>query len=63
MALHGDAKLHGEPVNFGPATLQSHSVGALVTTMAKHWESVRREDRSSGAGEPYESGLFEAELR
>ena len=30
MALKADAKLHGQPFNFGPATLKSHSVASLA---------------------------------
>lgn len=58
MALHAEARLHGEPFNFGPPADQNHSVGALVTAMAKHWERVRWEDVSSRYGGPHESGLL-----
>mgnify|MGYP001562557552 CR=1 FL=1 len=58
MTLSDDAKLHGEPFNFGPPPQQNHSVGALVTAMAKHWNRVRWEDISSRDGGPYESGLL-----
>jgi len=58
MALNADAKLHGEPFNFGPPAQQDHSVGALVTSMAKHWDRVRWEDSSSSDDGPHESGLL-----
>jgi CDP-glucose 4,6-dehydratase len=58
MALHGDAKLHGEPFNFGPPAQQDHSVGALVSAMADHWEKVRWEDISAQHDGPHESGLL-----
>jgi len=58
MALHKSADLHGEPFNFGPAALQEHSVGMLVSAMARHWDKVRWEDVSDQDGGPYESGLL-----
>ena len=57
-ALHKNADLHGEPFNFGPAAHQDHSVGALVSTMARHWDKVRWEDISDQNSGPYESGLL-----
>jgi CDP-glucose 4,6-dehydratase len=58
MALHTDARLHGEPFNFGPPAQQNHSVGELVTAMSTHWDQVRWEDVSAQYGGPYESGLL-----
>lgn len=58
MALNKDAKLHGEPFNFGPPAHQNHTVGELVTEMARHWDRVRWEDVSAQYGGPYESGLL-----
>ena len=58
MVLHKRADLHGEPFNFGPAALQEHSVGALTSAMARHWDKVRWEDISDQDGGPYESGLL-----
>ena len=58
MALKTEAKLHGEPFNFGPAALKNHSVGSLVAAMAEHWDIVRWEDGSSQSDGPYESGLL-----
>jgi CDP-glucose 4,6-dehydratase len=52
------ASLHGEAFNFGPQAQQDHSVLALVTRMADHWDQVRWEDVSSTASGPYESGLL-----
>jgi CDP-glucose 4,6-dehydratase len=57
-ALHADAKLHGEPFNFGPPAQQDHSVRELVATMAKHWDQVRSEDAPAREGGPRESGLL-----
>lgn len=58
MALHEGATLHGEPFNFGPSAQQNHSVGALVSSMATHWEQVRWQDVSARYGGPHESGLL-----
>ena len=58
MALHLDAKWHGEPFNFGPPAQQNHSVGELVSAMADHWNQVRWDDVSTQYGGPYESGLL-----
>ncbi|MBM3394569.1 MAG: CDP-glucose 4,6-dehydratase [Betaproteobacteria bacterium] len=58
VALHADQKLHGEAFNFGPPAQQNSSVGALVTTMAKHWDQVRWDDSSSQDTGPYESSLL-----
>ena len=58
IALHKRADLHGEPFNFGPAAHQDHSVGALVSAMARHWDKVRWEDISDQNSGPYESGLL-----
>jgi CDP-glucose 4,6-dehydratase len=58
LALRGDSKLHGEAFNFGPPAQQNHSVGALVSAMATHWDMVRWEDVSSQYGGPYESSLL-----
>jgi CDP-glucose 4,6-dehydratase len=58
MALHADAKFHGEAFNFGPPAHQDHSVGELVTTMAAHWDRVRWKDTSPDSGGPHESALL-----
>jgi len=58
MSLKSDAKLHGEPFNFGPPAHQNHSVLDLITRMQKHWDQVRWEDCSSQYKGPYESGLL-----
>lgn len=58
MALNADARLHGEPFNFGPLAQQNHSVGELVTAMANHWDQMRWEDISAQYGRPYESSLL-----
>ena len=58
MALHADAKLHGEPFNFGPPAQQDHSVSELVSTMARDWDQVRSEDVPAQDGGPHESGLL-----
>jgi CDP-glucose 4,6-dehydratase len=57
-ALHANAKLHGEPFNFGPPAQQDHSVRELVSTMAKHWDQVRSEEVPAQDGGPRESGLL-----
>lgn len=57
-ALHADAKLHGEPFNFGPPPQQDHSVRELVSTMARHWDQVRSEDAPAQEGGHRESGLL-----
>jgi CDP-glucose 4,6-dehydratase len=58
MALASDAKLHGEPFNFGPPTQQNHSVLELVREMSLHWNQVRWEDVSRVTQGPYESRLL-----
>jgi len=58
LALHGDSKLHGEPFNFGPPAQQNHSVGALVSAMADHWDQVRWQDVSAQYAGPHESALL-----
>jgi CDP-glucose 4,6-dehydratase len=58
MALHADARLNGEPFNFGPPAQQNHSVGELVGTMAEYWEMARWEDISDRKSGPYESALL-----
>jgi len=58
MALYADAKLHGEPFNFGPPAQQDHSVRELVSTMANHWDQVRSKDIAAQDGGPHESGLL-----
>lgn len=58
LALTRDENLHGEPFNFGPTDINNHSVGSLVTEIAKHWEKVSWEDLSLNEGGPFESGLL-----
>jgi CDP-glucose 4,6-dehydratase len=58
MALHADAKLHGEPFNFGPPAQQDHSVGELVNAIAAHWDRARWEKEASEREGPHESGLL-----
>ena len=58
VALSQRPELHGEPLNFGPQALQTHSVLELVQQMALHWEQVRWEDVSGSVEGPYESGLL-----
>lgn len=58
LALHADARLNGEPYNFGPSAQQNHSVGELADAMAEHWEKARWEDISGAASGPYESALL-----
>lgn len=58
MDLHDDARLHGEPFNFGPPAQENHTVGALVAAMAQHWDRARWEDISDRVGGPYESGYL-----
>ena len=58
MVLHKGGDLHGEPFNFGPPAHQNHSVGELVSEIAKHWKNVRWQNVSDQDGGPYESGLL-----
>lgn len=58
VALKDNAKLHGEPFNFGPPAQQNHTVGELVLAMSEHWDQVRWEDVSVNHDGPYESGLL-----
>ena len=58
VALADRSELHGEPFNFGPPAQQNHSVLALVSQMALHWDQVRWQDVSQTAAGPYESGLL-----
>jgi CDP-glucose 4,6-dehydratase len=58
LALSERTELHGEPFNFGPQAIYSHTVLALVQRMALHWEQVRWKDLSGKDTGPYESGLL-----
>ena len=58
IALSLRSEMHGEAFNFGPLSLQNHTVIELVREMATHWNQVRWEDVSNTAGGPYESGLL-----
>ena len=58
MSLDNNKSLHGEPFNFGPSSLQNHSVKNLVTEMSHHWDQVRWQDISEQKQGPYESGLL-----
>ncbi len=58
LALAAQRDAHGEPFNFGPPAQQNHSVLALVTEMALHWDQVRWRDASRESVGPYESGLL-----
>jgi len=58
MVLHKSGELHGEPFNFGPPAHQNHTVGVLVSEMARRWDKGRWEDVSDQDAGPHESGLL-----
>ena len=58
MSLSTKIELHGESFNFGPRSLQNHSVIDLVKEMSLHWKKVRWNDISKTTKGPYESNLL-----
>lgn len=57
VSLNEDAKLHGEPFNFGPNDNSNYTVLDVVNTMSNYWKDgkwVNTSDQSSN----YESGLL-----
>jgi CDP-glucose 4,6-dehydratase len=58
ISLYHEPGFHGESFNFGPKTIQNHSVKELVIEMSKYWNKVNWEDISTTQKEPYESGLL-----
>jgi CDP-glucose 4,6-dehydratase len=58
MGLSEQIELHGESFNFGPRSLQNHSVIDLVKEMSLHWKRVSWNDVSKVSNGPYESNLL-----
>jgi CDP-glucose 4,6-dehydratase len=56
--LYQDPGLHGEAFNFGPNSIQNHSVLNLVEEMAKHWSQVRWVTPESTQISEHEAGLL-----
>jgi len=57
-ALITDTYIHGEAFNFGPHSIQNHSVLDLVTEFGLHWDQVKWEDFSDSKGDRQESGFL-----
>ena len=59
-ALYTSDSLHGEPFNFGPSFINTHSVSDLVDQMSSHWcfSKPLVLDLSTSHDGPYESNLL-----
>jgi CDP-glucose 4,6-dehydratase len=57
-ALSIDADIHGEAFNFGPQSIQNHSVLDLVNEFGLHWDQVKWKDVSDSNDDRQESGLL-----
>ena len=59
-ALYTSDSLHGEPFNFGPSFINTHSVSDLVEQMSSHWYFSKPLvlDLSTSHDGPYESNLL-----
>ena len=58
VCLYNETGFHGESFNFGPKTIQNHSVKDLVVEMTRYWNRVSWKDISINHQGPYESGLL-----
>ena len=58
VCLYNEPEFHGESFNFGPKTIQNHSVKDLVVEMTRYWNRVSWKDISINHQGPYESGLL-----
>jgi len=58
ICLYKETAYHGESFNFGPKTIQNHSVKDLVIEMSRYWNRVSWKDISINHQGPYESGLL-----
>ncbi len=58
VALTKSDKYHGEAYNFGPSSVQNHSVANLIEEMKQYWSNVNWHDKSSEQDNMHEAGLL-----